>query len=343
MQLHLHSRAKLSSPLLLRDLVTRAIVSALCTGLFIASSSAQSTPPRKSEQAPAAAYLKLSTPRHVLPEAQAWEGKEFPHTMNVLELKRGGFRYWGWYGLNEGGGIGLARSNDLANWTKYEKNPLWTNARWPSVLDHADPKNKRKLYFAITRNYDTSSSYIVLASSEDGITLKEEKTLVPAVPDQRNQNPNLFRDPRSGRFYLTFYRGNDRDHFQIVSRNAATLQDLDRTPEKILIESSETVAAPTLLYLKHAPEAKGSSGIYFLATEIYPHRYTDNPEGEWQVKVFAADSPDGNFQPVAGNPILNGQRACLFQHVFHDRFYGFDCHLVDPDHWQLEEVEAPLP
>src|SRR5438552_13111237 len=148
-------------------------------------------------------YLKLSTPRHVLPTAQSWEGNEFPHTMSVLEMKRGGYRYWGWYGLNEGRGIGLARSNDLLNWTKYEQNPLWTNARWPSVLAKANPKDKGLLYFAITRDYDTPSSHIVLASSRDGFHINEEKVLVHGVPNQRNQNPNLFRDPRSGRFYLT--------------------------------------------------------------------------------------------------------------------------------------------
>ena len=96
-------------------------------------------------------YLKLSTPRHVLSVAQAWEDNEFPHTMSVLELKRSGYRYWGWYGLNEGRGIGLARSNDLVNWTKYEQNPLWLNARWPSVLANAKPDDKKLLYFAITR------------------------------------------------------------------------------------------------------------------------------------------------------------------------------------------------
>src|ERR1700730_14426008 len=112
-------------------------------------------------------YFKLSTPRRVLSEAQPWEGHQFPHTMSVLELKRGGFRYWGWYGLNEGRGIGLARSNDLVHWTKYEQNPLWTNARWPSVLAGADRKQKDQLYFAITREYDTPSSHIVLASSRD--------------------------------------------------------------------------------------------------------------------------------------------------------------------------------
>lgn len=284
-------------------------------------------------------YLKLSTPRRVLPDAQAWEGNEFPHTLSVLEWKHDGFRYWGWYGLNEGRGIGLARSNDLVNWTKYEKNPLWTNARWPSVLAHANPKQKDLLYFAITREYDTPSSHIVLATSRDGIHLNEEKVLVPGVPNQRNQNPNLFRDPRSGRFYLTFYRGNDHDHFEIISKSAAAVTDLDKAPEKVLLTSETTVAAPTLLYLKNG---KSGKGIYYLATEIYPHRYTDNPEGEWQVRVFYADEPDGDFHEVRGNPVLRGQRACLFQNVFHGRFYGYDCHLESADHWVLEEVEAPL-
>jgi hypothetical protein len=107
--------------------------------------------------------------------------------------------------LNEGRGIGLARSNDLANWTKYDPNPLWNNARWSSVLAKANRKDKGLLYFAVTREYDTPSSHIVLATPRDGIHLQEEKILVQGVPDQRNQNPNLFRDPCSGRFYLTFY------------------------------------------------------------------------------------------------------------------------------------------
>jgi hypothetical protein len=305
--------------------------------------SGSQAPPSK-PNADAISYLQLSTPRRVLPDAQPWEGNEFPHTLSVLELKRNGFRYWGWYGLNEGRGIGLARSNDLVHWTKYDKNPLWSNARWPSVLQHTDTRHPRLLYFAITRDYDTPSSYIVLATSADGIHLTQEKTLVPAVPNQRNQNPNLFRDPRSGRFYLTFYRGNDRDHFEIVSKSAPQVRDLDQAPEKILMQTSDTVAAPTLLYVRHVPGAKEKgNGIYYLATEVYPHRYTDDPEGEWQVKLFAAEMAEGNFQPVEGNPVLRRQRACLFQHVFANHFYGFDCHLDSPDHWVLELTDAPLP
>lgn len=312
----------------------------VCVGILFATS-LQAVPMLLAQQKDSTAvqYLNLTKPQHVLPDAQKWEGKEFPHTMSVLERNRGGFRYWGWYGLNEGKGIGLARGNDLVHWTKYEKNPLWTNARWPTVLEKVDPNEPDLLYFAITRDYDTPSSYIVLATSRDGIHLKQEKVLVASVPNQRNQNPNLFRDPVSGRFYLTFYRGNDNNHFEIVSRNAASVNELDKAPEKILIQSSETVAAPTLLYINQNGK---DSGIYYLATEIYPHRYTNNPEGEWQVKVFVARTPDGDFQPVAGNPVMRGQRACLFQHMFGDRFYGYDCHMTAPDKWELEEVEAPL-
>ena len=309
----------------------------LCMACLLGQSAAQKEP----QSIP---YLQLGTPRRVLPDAQPWEGKQFPHTMSVLELHRGGFRYWGWYGLNEGGGIGLARSHDLVQWTKYEKNPLWTNARWPTVLDKADPKHAEVLYFAITRDYDTPSSYIVLGTSTDGIQITQKKVLVKRVPNQRNQNPNLFRDPQSHRFYLTYYRGNDQNQFEIVSRSSASIEGLDEAREKVLLHDTETIAAPTLLYVKSAKGTGGrSAGVYYVATEVYPHRYTTDPEGEWQVKVFASNSPDGDFREVSGNPVLRGQRACLFQHIFQDRFYGYDCHLDSPDHWVLEEIEAPLP
>ncbi len=313
--------------------------------LIIAVSGWGQTPAAPKDSGPIP-YPKLSAPRRILPTAQSWERNEFPHTLSVLEYNHDGFRYWGWYGLNEGEGIGLARSKDLKDWVKYDQNPLWANARWPSVLQKADPKHPDVLYFAITRDYDTPSSHIVLASSRDGMHLSEEKVLVQGVPNQRNQNPNLFQDPKSGRFYLTFYRGNDHDHFEIISKSPAAVTDLDKAPEKVLMTDTITIAAPTLLYVKNAKNAAGKkTGIYYLATEIYPHRYTTDPEGEWLVKVFAADSPDGNFQPVQGNPIMSGQRACPFQHIFNGRFYGFDCHLESPkeNRWILEETEAPLP
>jgi hypothetical protein len=313
-------------------------------GVLMVAGCASGQAKTESSRASAISYLKLTTPQQIMSEAQSWEGDQFPHTLSVLELKRGGFRYWGWYGLNEGRGIGLARSNDLVHWTKYEKNPLWTNARWPSVLAKADPAHKHLLYFAITRDYDTPSSYIALAHSKDGIHLIEDRVLVAKVANQRNQNPNLFHDPRSGRFYLTFYRGNDHDHFEIVSKNGTSIHKLYAAPEKVLLSTTDTVAAPTLLWVRDGRDIAGGQGLYYLATEIYPHRYTDDPEGEWQVKAFVADSPDGNFEPIDSNPVMRGQRACLFQHIFHGRFYGYDCHLdTASNRWMLEEVEAPLP
>ena len=286
-------------------------------------------------------YLKLPEPQRLDWPAQEWEGDQQPHTLSVLELNRGGFRYWGWYGLNHGRGIGLARSNDLVHWSKFDGNPLWLNARWPSVLKGADPAHPDRLYFAITRDYDQPASHIVLASSEDGIHLTELKELVKPVAEERNQNPNLFHDPVTGRFFLTYYRGNDDNYFDIVSRNARSVQELDRAPDRLLMHSTETVAAPNLLYLPKG--LAGGKGIYYLATEIYPGRYSEADKGVWQVKVFYATSADGEFAPVAGNPVQDGERACLFQHVFAKTYYGYQCRLDDAtETWNMEVLVVPL-
>jgi hypothetical protein len=306
---------------------------ALAAAMTLAGSASAATP--------AVRYFDLSTPTKILEVPQAWEGDQQPHTLSVIELDRQGFKYWGWYGLNQGRGMGLARSNDLVHWTKDAGNPIWTNARWPSVLKADGPDGAATLYFAVTRDYDTPTSHIVLATSSDGVHLKEVATLVAAVPGQRNQNPNLFRDPRSGRYFLTFYRGNDRDHFEIVSKSAETIPGLAQAPEKVLLSTRQTVAAPTLLYVPKA--GPGRAGRYFMATEIYPGRYAKDGAG-WQVKVFQSDRPDGKFEPVAGNPVQVGDRACLFQFIFDGKYYGFQSHLDEASQkWDMEVITAALP
>jgi hypothetical protein len=309
----------------------------LLASITLVASAAMAGAPQPAPQA----YLHLPAPQLLALPAQAWEGDQQPHTMSVLEMNRDGYRYWAWYGLNNGRGMGLMRSNDLLHWTKFERNPLWLNARWPSVLQ-GDPAHPHTLYFAVTRDYDTPSSRIVLASSEDGIQLTELKNLAPPVPKQRNQNPNLFRDPVTKRYFLTFYRGNDEDYFDIVSKSAASVGELDRAPEKILLHTTETVAAPNLMYLPSG--GANHQGIYYLATEIFPNRYNDKERGVWQVKVFYGSAPDGPFQPAAGNPVQTGERACLFQHVFDGNFYGYQSHLDHAtDQWQMEVLSTPLP
>lgn len=287
-------------------------------------------------------YLDLPAPQLLDLPAQSWEGDQQPHTMSVLELNRAGYRYWAWYGLNNGRGMGLMRSNDLIHWSKLASNPLWLNARWPSVLKIAEPGQPAALYFAITRDYDTPSSRIVLARSEDGIHLQDLGNLVPPVPHQRNQNPNLFRDPLTERYVLSFYRGNDEDYFDIVSKSATDIRSLARAPEKILMHSKQTVAAPNLMYVP-ARDAK-QKGVYYLATEIFPNRYDQKQQGEWQVKVFSAPAADGPFEPVSGNPVQTGERACLFQHIFNGKFFGYQSRLDHAtDKWQMEVLIAPLP
>lgn len=295
--------------------------------------------PAYSADAAQKSYFALSAPVPILTEPQAWEGDQQPHTLSVIALNRGGFRYWGWFGLNNGRGMGLARSNDLVHWTKYAHNPLWRNARWPSAIEAADPAHPEVIYFAITRDYDLPNSRIVLASSIDGIHLTELGDLVRAAPAQRNQNPNLFRDPKSGRLYLTFYRGNDVDSFDIVSKSALQIRGLARAPEKLVMHRAETVAAPTLVYV---PEDDRSGGTYFLATETYPSRFAAQNDG-WQVEIFASAKPDEGFQPVSGNPVETGERACLFQYVIEGRLVGFQSHLRHPSElWEMELVTAPL-
>ena len=87
----------------------------------------------------------------------------------------------------------------------------------------------------------------------------------------------------------------------------------------------------------------GGAGIYYLATEIYPNRYSETNKGVWQVKVFYADRADGDFLPVAGNPVQDGEGACLFQHVFDKTYYGYQCRLDDAtDIWNMEVLVVPL-
>ena len=67
-------------------------------------------------------YYNLSSPgTTVMVQDQSWENSA-PHTLDVVEWDHNGYRYWGYYSLQsypQGDGIGLARSNDLANWVKY--------------------------------------------------------------------------------------------------------------------------------------------------------------------------------------------------------------------------------
>ena len=117
-------------------------------------------------------YYTLSNPgTTILVQDQAWENSA-PHTLDVVDWgsAQDGYRYWGYYGVQaypQGDGVGLARSNDLATWTKYVSNPVINvdNARWPSVLLVGST-----LHIFYT-DYTERNSTIVRETSSNGITI----------------------------------------------------------------------------------------------------------------------------------------------------------------------------
>ncbi|MGD1991551.1 MAG: DUF2341 domain-containing protein, partial [Anaerolineae bacterium] len=137
----------------------------------------------------ATGYYSLSVAQTVLVQDQSWEGTA-PHSLSVIEYNQDGYQYWGYYGLASGaGGVGLARSNDLATWDKYSENPLFLNGRWPSVIKAGDT-----LYMMVTKDY-AADSYVALYTSTNGIDFTLAETVVAAESGNRNQNPNLFYNP----------------------------------------------------------------------------------------------------------------------------------------------------
>ena len=116
---------------------------------------------------------------------------------------------------------------------------------------------------------------------------------------------------------------------------------LDRAPERLLMHTVETVAAADLLYVpKGGVDGKG---IYYLATEIYPNRYNDTQRGEWQVKVFYADAPDGPFRAGRRQSGADRRARLPVSAHFDGTFYGYQSHL---DHatekWQMEVLSHAI-
>jgi hypothetical protein len=267
-------------------------------------------------------YYRLGSPQTVLVKNQPWETAA-PHTLSVVQANRGGYTYWGYYGLKDGcGGVGLAQSNDLVNWTKHSVNPLFSNGRWPSVL-----KVGNTFYMLYEKGF-CATSYIKLATSTDGITFNDLKTIVEPQSGVRNQNPNLFYSPNDGKYYIYWYRGDDTATWDIKARSAANIKDLDNTASEIVvIHSTSVVAAPNMLYYNNT---------YFLSTEVV------DSSNKWNVRIYASkSSPTSGFFILPGNPVLANGSACLFQHVFGTTLHEYYCKHTDST-WTIEHRAADL-
>ena len=265
-------------------------------------------------------YFKLGEQHRILATPQPWETSA-PHTLSVVERNAGGYRYWGYYGLQDGnGGVGLARSNDLRNWEKYAGNPLFENGRWPSVI-----RAGQKEMMMVTRDY-AQTSRIVLYSSNDGLQFSKVSDIVAPREGERNQNPNLYLDRSTGQYYLYWYSGGGAlGGSQIRVRVANHPQDLaGRSSERTLFDVPYVMAAPNIF--QHADH-------YYLATEVL--------RDVWKTRIYKGASPLGPFRLLAGNPILDNGAACLFQHQFDDKIHVYYCKLSH-GRWSMAYRNAAL-
>jgi len=109
------------------------------------------------------------------------------------------------------------------------------------------PQHPEVIYFAITRDYDSPNSRIVLSELRGRHPHPGAGGfVVPAAPAERNQNPNLFRDPVTKR-NLSHVLPWQRHRF-LRSREArarSTSRASRGAPEKRVMHRTQTVAAPT--------------------------------------------------------------------------------------------------
>ena len=252
-----------------------------------------------------AGYFALGEPATIAVRDQAWE-TQAPHTLSVVALNRDGYRYWGYYGLADCGGIGLLRSNDLKRWDKAPQAVLRGDGeRWPSVLEAGG---------RVTMVYDRDHcgiSHVVMRSSLDGVMFDAEPlVLVRQEAGVRNQNPHLFHNPADGRYYLYWFRGGEaQGYWQIKARSALTPEGLaDASSDRVLLEEPYTLAAPNMLW---------HDGVFYLSTEVN--------ENAWKTKIYAGPTAFGPFKPLPGAIVLSNNEACWFQHPIEGALHGYFC------------------
>jgi len=283
-----------------------------------------------------------------------------PHTLSVVETPNvsiagnGPHKYWGYYGLQGSGDIGLAYSDDLTHWSKAlvngASNPLfadkgqffYTGFRWPSVV-----YDNGTFYMVNTMNYqDPNQRFLVLRISFDGTfhdlrNLSDPGQVVVTGPYyQANQNPNLFKDPVSGNYYLYWlqYNTNPSVLTQIMAASASTPQELvslhlgqsGGAQPSVLASIPFTTTNPVGF---GAPNMMSQFGTYYLTIETAegdPGGSCPDKKLKWMTRVLVGNAPAGSFIEIPGNPILNNNSACFFQHAFADlapMMHAYSCEL----------------
>jgi hypothetical protein len=157
-------------------------------------------------------YPKLEESQVILEGKPAEWDENNVHTLSIVEANQGGYKYWGYYGLNhyykpmDMRKCGLVWSNDLINWERYSGNPIInSNCRWPMVILENDA------FYMFYAEYDSNvDSRIVRVTSKNGINFSEKEVVVPLEVGMQNQNPFIYYNQQDQNYYLFYYHGLER-------------------------------------------------------------------------------------------------------------------------------------
>jgi len=288
-------------------------------------------------------YPLLSKSEVVLEgDSGKWDSSRV-HTLSVVEANRAGYKYWGYYGLSYyalAGGLdtnliraGLARSNDLIHWDKYEENPIIeSDCRWPTAV----VVGPTTYLFYAQYDHITDDSRIVMVSSKDGIHFHHLTVVVPRERGMQNQNPFIYFNKKDRSYYLFYYSGIEKskdttsDNWNIMFKRAKNVEALKDVHPTILLSSDHTMAAPSIVSLKDR--------YYLLVEEWNPPQWGKN----WVTSAYESNKIDGTYKIVENSPVLSDNDACGFEYVFHRQLYIFYSHQTDTarDYWNLKMVKA---
>ena len=271
------------------------------------------------------------------------------HTLSVVKADKDGYKYWGYYGLSYYGGDpqlrkgGLVRSNDLIHWTKYDGNPIFlSDCRWPSAV------LVNNIFYVFFAQYNQNNdSRIIMLTSKDGIHFGDTTVVVKREVGNQNQNPFVFFNKQDGYFYLTYYHGVERSNdkplvgrqginkkvkyikkiknfWQIRIIKSKTIDGLKNAKPKTLLNSSYTIASPSIAYFNNK---------YYLLIESIKEGKWDN---KWVTLAYQSDKINGKYKELDNNPLLTDNDACAFQYVFNNQLYIFYSHCLNLANWDWE-------
>ncbi|MDR3627570.1 MAG: hypothetical protein P4L45_12085 [Ignavibacteriaceae bacterium] len=259
------------------------------------------------------------------------------HTFSVVEANKDGYKYWAYYGLSYYASDpalrngGLARSNDLVHWVKYDGNPIVKgDCRWPTVV------LSKKVFYMFYAEYDTNNdSRIVMVTSKDGIHFDNKVEVVPMEKGMQNQNPFIYFNKNDKNFYLAYFHGIEKgdDHSKyyesIQFRKSKNIAKLSEATPKTIMSSPHTLAAPSIAYYNNK---------YYLFAESWGGKNNSM----WVTLGFVSDKIDGKYTELSNSPVFADNDACAFQYVLNNQLYVFYSHCLDlaKFNWELRMVKV---